>query len=277
MTPDMISFRLFSLSFVVFLALCLNTTSVYAQFDDSHIRAVDASAASCGDGATWNTAYQFLQDALDYAATHSEIDQIWVKAGEYFVDQSCANEVGSGGRDETFQLVKGVFLLGGFDGMESFAFERDAVANPTILSGMVDDGVRAEGCPAVPGLECGTGGSCFQPNPGIPACDNSRCCQLVCASDPLCCCEEWIQVCVDIALDLCGEAYHVVTAGSEIDDPEQTMIDGFTIGDGWANGETSLDRDHGGGMLIKGEPSVVRCTIRQNTASTRGGGMSMSG
>ncbi|MCH7849993.1 MAG: hypothetical protein IIB53_16725, partial [Planctomycetes bacterium] len=38
-----------------------------------------------------------------------------------------------------------------------------------------------------------------------------------------------------------------------------------------ANGSSLLDRNHGGGMLIEGEPSVVRCTITSNTASTRAG------
>ena len=238
MTPNMSSFRLFSLTLVVFLGLCLNTASVYPQFDDSHIRAVDASAASCGDGTTWNTAYQFLQDALDYAATHSEIDEIWVAAGEDFVDQSCANEVGTGDRTETFQLVKGVFLLGGFNGTEFDADERDPVDNITILSGMVDDGPRSEECDGGPANECGSGGSCFQIH-GTPGCENANCCRLVCdpiEGDPFCCCVEWDQHCVDKALEFCGGSYHVVTAGSEIDDPENTVIDGFTIRDGWANG-----------------------------------------
>ena len=102
-----------------------------ANADVLHVK---ASAASCpGDGISWGTAYKYLRDALQYASTHPEIDQIWVAAGEYFVDQSCANEVGSGEREETFQLVKGVFLLGGFDGTELDASERDPVLNVTIL------------------------------------------------------------------------------------------------------------------------------------------------
>ncbi len=238
---------------------------------------VDGGVMDCDNlGNSWPNAFKYLQDALNNLDLALG-DDIWVKAGTYNVDQSCANEVGTGDRTETFQMVKGVFLLGGFNGTELFASERDSVANITILRGIVADEDPQPGGPCDP-----LGGiSCFVPHPGIRSCDDATCCRIVCDMDPICCISGeqngWDQQCVNLALQHCGEAYHVVTAGSEIDDPEQTVIDGFTIRDGWANGSSLLDRHHGGGMLIKGEPSVVRCTIRQNTASTRGAGMSITG
>jgi hypothetical protein len=235
-----------------------------------------ATNGSCaGDGSGWNSdAFRYLQDALDAAELG---DQIWVRAGTYYVDQSCANEDGSGDRDDTFQLVEGVFLLGGFDGTELDADERDSVANITILSGAIAQGQDPPDC-ALTEL------SCFE-WPHDPGClfeIDRECCRRVCDpefGDPNCCLEEvgeWDDQCVSKALEICGGSYHVVTAGNEIDDPEQTLIDGFTIRDGTANG-TLNDRNHGGGMLIKGEPSVVRCTFTQNTATARGGGMSING
>ena len=245
---------------------------------NADILRVDGTNGTCaGNGEGWGaSAYKYLQDALAAASGVSE-DQIWVRAGTYYVDQSCANEAGSGDREETFQLVKDVFLLGGFNGTESFASERDPVANVTILSGAIAQGQPPPAPPCAPNAP-----SCFQPHEQVGCFYDidPQCCVRVCDEmdgDPFCCEVEWDQHCVQAALDSCGGSYHVVTAGGEIDDPENTVIDGFTIRDGWANGDTNLDQHHGGGMFIEGEPSVVRCTFTQNTASKRGGGMSIRG
>ena len=177
MTPNSFSFRLVLLTFFVFLALCLNTASVYAQFDASHIRAVDASAAACGDGTTWNTAYHFLQDALTEARGDETIDEIWVKAGTYYPDQDCANPDGTGLRTSTFLVnFNNVQLLGGFDGTETLPEERDPADKITVLSGDITN----------PWENCAPdSGNCFQAN-GTPGCDNlcggepcPGCCELV--------------------------------------------------------------------------------------------------
>ena len=138
----MSSFRLFSLTFVAFLGVGLNTVSVQAQFDDSHIRAVDQNApGGPGDpGATWQNAYIYLRDALAYAAAHPEIDEIWVAQGTYYPDESDVGD--SDNRADTFDLVDGVKLYGGFDGTETILTDRDPETNITILSGDIDqDGV----------------------------------------------------------------------------------------------------------------------------------------
>ena len=211
MTPNMSSFRLFSLPFVAFLGLGLNSVSVQAQFDASHIRAVDASGATCGDGTAWNTAYRYLQDALQFASTHPEIDEIWVKAGEYFVDQDCANPGGTGLRTATFALIEGVSIYGGFDGTEILLIERDPVLNLTTLSG-----VLVPPDPSDPPGACTDpppgAGDCFTVTPEIPGCTNVNCCDVVCDQDPGCCLDEWDEFCVFIATQSCGlNVYHVVT------------------------------------------------------------------
>ena len=87
-------------------------------------RYVNAAAPAGGDGTTWATAYNDLQDALaDVPA------EIWVAAGEYKPAR------GTTDRTLSFQLINGVELYGGFDGSETTLFQRDPLANPTILCG----------------------------------------------------------------------------------------------------------------------------------------------
>ncbi len=198
MTPNMSTIRLFSLTFFVFLALSLNTASVYAQFDDSHIRAVDASVANCGDGTTWNTAYRYLQDALAYASTHSEINQIWVVTATYYPDQDCPNPDGTGLRQSTFLLdFNNIRPLGGFEGTETLPEERDPAENITVLSGEITFPLEDV---------CGEGnGPCLEAHEN-PGCEDAACCATVCDpvhGDSFCCLVRWDQACADAAMELC--------------------------------------------------------------------------
>lgn len=84
---------------------------------------VNASASAGGDGASWATAYNSLDDAL---ANASAGDVIWVAAGTY---------VPSGDR---FMVMNAVTIRGGFNGTESSADEADPTTNVTILSGDVN-------------------------------------------------------------------------------------------------------------------------------------------
>ncbi|NIR25648.1 MAG: right-handed parallel beta-helix repeat-containing protein, partial [Gammaproteobacteria bacterium] len=91
------------------------------------------------DGSSWDDAFTCLQDALVYA-NPSYGDSIWVARGTYKPDlavksETIAKGVNRGDRTNTFQLVKGVRLLGGFAGHEMEESERDWKLNPTILSG----------------------------------------------------------------------------------------------------------------------------------------------
>ncbi len=74
---------------------------------------VDDDASPGGDGLTWPTAYNYLQDALDDAGSG---DEIWVAAGTYKPDETTTNPNCSGSRYATFQLKNGVTIKGGYAG-----------------------------------------------------------------------------------------------------------------------------------------------------------------
>ena len=89
---------------------------------------VTTAAPAGGDGTSWKTAFNDLQDGLA-AATPGSGDQLWVAAGIY-------RPTGPGGdRAISFNLVSGTGLYGGFNGTETKLEERDPAVNVTVLSG----------------------------------------------------------------------------------------------------------------------------------------------
>ena len=123
----------FALSGLLLAPLAAETTA-------PHRIHVDASASTGGDGTSWATAFNSLQDALAAAGLTVGDDEIWVASGTYTPDP--------GGTDKTrkFQLANGVAIYGGFAGTESTLGERnpDPATNGTVLSGdlLGDDGAN---------------------------------------------------------------------------------------------------------------------------------------
>jgi len=87
---------------------------------------VDDDALPGGDGSSWATAYNDLQDAL--AATST--GEIWVAAGFYTPGPP-------GDEASSFHMKNNVAIYGGFAGTETARDQRDWNANVTTLSGDV--------------------------------------------------------------------------------------------------------------------------------------------
>jgi hypothetical protein len=89
---------------------------------------VDANAPThYKSGATWQSAYKDLQDALE-TAENCNCNEIWVAFGTY-------EPTVPSGTGATFNLVDGVRLYGGFSGAETSLMQRDLISNETILDG----------------------------------------------------------------------------------------------------------------------------------------------
>jgi predicted outer membrane repeat protein len=109
---------------------------------------VKASAPACGNGATWNTAYRYLQDALTHASLVGGSWQILVAQGTYHPDDddgavgagaSCDGGLYiAGDRTASLVLVQNVIILGGWQGTGSPGARNPAVYT-TILSGDLND------------------------------------------------------------------------------------------------------------------------------------------
>lgn len=109
-----------------------------AQAQAGNVLRVDANSpcASGCDGASWDTAYPTLQDALDAASAG---DELWLADGVYYPDRGAGQSKDD--RTASFQLLDDVALYGGFEGSggaeETVRDQRDWKANVTVLSGDV--------------------------------------------------------------------------------------------------------------------------------------------
>lgn len=126
---------------VLLLAVALQAPAPIVAAQGAGVLHVDAGAAPGGDGASWATAFDDLQDALARAESGS---QVWLAAGVYRLQARPAGSL----RDVTFSVSPGVSLYGGFApaaGLDTWE-ERDPSAYPAVLSGDLDgDDVDADG------------------------------------------------------------------------------------------------------------------------------------
>ncbi len=90
---------------------------------------VDANATGGNSGTSWENAFTDLQDALNLC---TNVSQIWVAGGVYYPTPDDLD------RDSSFNLQNGVAIYGGFAGTEDSLHHRDWEANPTVLSGDIN-------------------------------------------------------------------------------------------------------------------------------------------
>ena len=109
------------------LAACLSTPAIAGM----PVFYVDASAPAGGDGISWATAFNDLQVATSAVSGATEPTELWVRAGTYIPVQFFEGDP----RLKSFFVLKNVATLGGFNGTETSASQRDPALNVTILSG----------------------------------------------------------------------------------------------------------------------------------------------
>ncbi|MDH7914147.1 choice-of-anchor Q domain-containing protein [Winogradskyella sp. SYSU M77433] len=97
---------------------CLNVSSIIY---------VDQDATSgTNNGSSWNNAFTELSEAINSASNCILVTEIWVATGTYTPGTL---------ETDSFTIPSNVTVLGGFNGTETTADERNWAENPTILSG----------------------------------------------------------------------------------------------------------------------------------------------
>lgn len=106
--------------YFIFLSLVL------LSLDSSAIRYyVRANASGNGNGLSWQTAFNNLEQALALA---TDGDEVWVAEGTYVPGNGAS-------RESTFLIPGGVAVFGGFAGGETSLGQRNLLENLTVLSG----------------------------------------------------------------------------------------------------------------------------------------------
>jgi predicted outer membrane repeat protein len=97
---------------------------------------VDQDATGSGTGLNWPVACVRLDDALTAAAISDNIEEIWVAEGLY-------RPTRNGNRGDSFVIRDGLKVYGGFAGNETKLGQRDIDANPTVLTGAINNPLLA--------------------------------------------------------------------------------------------------------------------------------------
>jgi hypothetical protein len=249
------------------------TASAWGQKEPDNIWHVDDNAPPPGgDGMSFPTAFNNLQDAIDEAHDSQGSDLILVAQGIYFPSAGPNPP-----RGLTFLIdFDMVRIEGGYRGCPTGNCgenppgtepeDRDVDLFETILSGHITWPENSA---------CGPGaGPCDQAHP-TPGCDDEDCCEFVCDDVfgiPFCCECEWAEDCVALAQSCPGNMYHVVTF---VGVDRTARLDGVTVMAGSANGG-SID-NQGGAMRIGGaaagiaaSPTIAQCVLEGNIAVSGG-------
>ena len=111
----------------------LQDTVDIGVYESNPVVYVAWDAPNGGNGQSWATAFNNLQDGLDNAGLSGYQKDVWIKAGTYKPTRA-TNGVNAG-RFNTFFVRASNGVFGGFAGNETQLAQRSIPANPTILSG----------------------------------------------------------------------------------------------------------------------------------------------
>ena len=112
------------LIWIVFLIALIAVNACSQDTREARVHYVSAEAVEGGDGSSWAAAFSHPQSALDIAVSG---DQVWIAEGVY-------PPAGADG-DPVIRLAAGVEVLGGFNGTETDATQRDPAGSLTVLDG----------------------------------------------------------------------------------------------------------------------------------------------
>lgn len=136
MSPYRLSRRWLLLSTLLYLLgavfILAPRQGVQAAGTRYYVRANGGSDSN--SGLSWAQALKTLHAALTVANSG---DEVWAATGVYFPDEG--GPYLSGSRFATFTLEDGAAIYGGFAGTKTLPSQRNIAANPTILSGDVDN------------------------------------------------------------------------------------------------------------------------------------------
>ena len=219
---------------VTFIAIFISFT--FTRIAMTNVFRVSPEGSDTSPYDTWAKAATDLQIAIDLAAdTPGGPHQVWVKKGVYKPQFSTYTDAPIP-REYCFSLRKNVEVYGGFAGRETVLAQRDYLTNQTILSGDQGDAdTWNDGTPIV------DGSGNFNPPP---------------AGDPS----------LDLpVLNNSSNVYNVIRNTLYIPIDQTTLLDGFIITGGYADGPNYYG--DGGGMYNWSTVSnLANCTFSGNAA-----------
>ena len=123
--------------FALFVLSVVLPSGLHAQCPTDGVIYVKSSALAGGNGQSWRTAYNTLQEAINAGTSCTSQKQIWVAAGTYYPTEKPWGATSSDNRDKAFYLRNNLAIYGGFNGDETTLSARNVAAYPTVLSGNI--------------------------------------------------------------------------------------------------------------------------------------------
>jgi hypothetical protein len=131
--------KIYSMKKPAYTLLALFCMLILASKISAQIVYVNASAATNGDGTSWATAFNNLQNGLETAQSTAN-NTIWLAQGTYYPSKDTTGlENPSDPRTKTFYISQNCKIYGGFSGSETSLTQANPSLYKTILSGDIQN------------------------------------------------------------------------------------------------------------------------------------------